>query len=113
MAWKSKDGQPFTNRMSMKMHDASMGDKQGPPAKMAMQEAPQPMGGQDAGQDQQPQITDDPAAMRLVDQLQKMGYTPDDVAGAMSDMGGDDDQGQGGGGQEATAAAPLQIPGLR
>jgi Holliday junction resolvasome RuvABC DNA-binding subunit len=101
MAWKSKDGQQFTNRMSQKMHDASMGDSK--PAAKAM---PDIQSANDPGADNQPKITDNPAAMKLVDQLQQMGYTADDVSEAMGGM----DQ-EASGGQEAAQAAPMQIPG--
>jgi hypothetical protein len=40
-----------------------------------------------------------------------MGYTGEDVEMAMGGMGGGADQM--GAGKEATAAAPLQIPGLQ
>lgn len=111
MAWKSKDGQPFTNRMSQKMHDASLSAQVN--EEKAPQDAPQPMGGEDqGGQDQQPQITDDPVAMKLVGKLQQMGYSPDDVANAMGGQDQGQDQGTGVG-QEAAQAAPLHIPGLR
>ena len=101
MAWKSSDGQQFTNRMSQKMHDASIGGQK-PAAKVPdIQSAADP----DAD-NQQPKITDDPAAMKLVDQLQQMGYTADDVSEAMGGM----DQ-EASGGQEAAKAAPMQIPG--
>lgn len=55
-------------------------------------------------------ITDNPEAMKCVDDLKQMGYTADDVAQAM----GDEDQAQGGsdGGAMATKAAPMQIPSM-
>lgn len=52
-------------------------------------------------------IESDPHAMQLVDELKQMGYTADDVAKAMGD-----DQDASPGGQEATKAAPMQIPGM-
>jgi len=105
MAYKATDGQPFTNRMAMKMHDASLrGMEKAPTAPPAKVSKP-------GAEDQPPSITDNPQAMRMVDQLQQMGYTADDVAEA---MGGETDQQQGmTSGQEATAAAPMQIPGTR
>jgi Holliday junction resolvasome RuvABC DNA-binding subunit len=61
----------------------------------------------DSSQDSQPKdITQDPKAMQLVDQLKQMGYTGEDVEQA---MGGDQPQDQG---QQATSAAPMQIPGM-
>jgi hypothetical protein len=50
-------------------------------------------------------ITDNPEAMQCIDKLQQMGYTADDVAQAM-------DSGQAQSGQQATQAAPMQIPSM-
>jgi hypothetical protein len=58
---------------------------------------------------QQP-ITDNPQAMQLVDQLQQMGYTADDVAQAFDAES--QSQGGGDGGAMATKAAPMQIPSM-
>jgi hypothetical protein len=80
------------------------------PSQMKAYEASQkPAAPASAMPDQQPKsIQDDPKAMGLVNQLAQMGYSADDVAQAM-------DQSAGGSldsGKEATAAAPLNIPGL-
>lgn len=75
------------------------------PSDMAQQTAPS------SQQDASPQpISDNPQAMKCVDDLKQMGYTADDVAQAM----GDDDKGSmgGDGGKMATAAAPMQIPSM-
>lgn len=72
---------------------------------------------QDNGQND---IENDPKAMKCVSDLVNLGYTSDQVAQAMDDLsGGDQDQGdddgsmddgsQSSGGQ----SAPLQIPGMR
>lgn len=55
-------------------------------------------------------ITDNPQAMQLVDQLQQMGYTADDVAQAFDAER--QSQGGGDGGAMATKAAPMQIPSM-
>jgi hypothetical protein len=55
-------------------------------------------------------ITDNPQAMQLVDQLQQMGYTADDVAQAFDAES--QSQGGGDGGAMATKAAPMQIPSM-
>ena len=55
-------------------------------------------------------IMDDPKAMKCVDDLKQMGYTAEDVEQAMG--GSDTDDQSQMGGQAATAAAPLQIPGM-
>jgi hypothetical protein len=60
----------------------------------------------DDGSQPQP-ITDNPEAMQCIDKLQQMGYTADDVAQAM-----DADSGQDQSGQQATQAAPMQIPSM-
>lgn len=59
--------------------------------------------------DPQP-ITDNPQAMQLVDQLQQMGYTADDVSQAMDAE--DQSQGGGDGGAMSTKAAPMHIPSM-
>jgi hypothetical protein len=69
---------------------------QSQPADPSSQSSPQP-------------ITDNPQAMKCVDDLKAMGYTADDVEQA---MGGGDDQPQGDGGAMATKAAPMQIPSM-
>jgi hypothetical protein len=72
------------------------------------QSAPSPAAGGDSNTPQP--ITDNPEAMKCVDDLKSMGYTADDVAQAM----GDEDQSQpgGDGGAMATKAAPMQIPSM-
>lgn len=74
--------------------------------KQAFDAGNKPAAAPDASQQQPPQITDDPQAMQLVDQLKQMGYTGDDVAQAMDQDGGQDQSGQ-------ASAAPLQIPGAQ
>lgn len=64
--------------------------------------------GSDMGQSPQP-IMDNPQAMKCVQDLQSMGYTADDVEQAMG--GGDQDAMQSG--SAATAAAPMQLPGMQ
>ncbi len=61
--------------------------------------------------DQSPQpISQNPQAMKCIDDLKAMGYTADDVEQA---MGGGDDQDQGGdNGAMATKAAAVQIPSM-
>ena len=62
-----------------------------------------------SSQSSQQPITDNPQAMKCVDDLKQMGYTADDVAQAM----GDEDQSQSASnGAAATAAAPMQIPSM-
>ena len=95
MQFKAKDGSSHPSQM--KAYEAS----QKPAAPPAADPAAPP--------DAPKSIQDDPQAMQLVDQLQQMGYTADDVEQA---MGGGDDQAAMQGGAAATAAAPLQIPGM-
>ena len=70
---------------------------------------------QDGGQD----IEQDPKAMRCVSDLVNAGYTSDQVAQAMDDLsGGDQDQSDDDGSmdddsQSSGQSAPLQIPGMR
>lgn len=94
MTYKANDGREFSGRMAMNSHNASlrgMGHKTGA--------AP-------VGPDQPQEITDDPRAMKLVDELKQMGYTAEDVEKAMGGAG-DEEQNV----QQAAAAAPMQIPG--
>jgi hypothetical protein len=81
------------------------------PSQMKAYEASQKPAAAPEATDQPKSIQDDPQAMQLVDQLKQMGYTADDVEQA---MGGGDDTGAGAlqSGQEATQAAPLNIPGM-
>ncbi len=90
MQFKAKDGSSHPSQM--KAYEASQ----------------KPASDPTAPPDQPKSIQDDPHAMQLVDQLQQMGYTAEDVEEAMNDVG---DKGMQGG-QEATAAAPLNIPGM-
>lgn len=94
MRTKADDGSMHSSQMAASQHNMK-------PAK-AMPS--------DGGDDQQQgdDIESDPEAMQAIDMLKQKGYTPDQVAQAMTDDGGD--QMQGGG--EATAAAPMQIPGM-
>ena len=70
-------------------------------------------GSDEQATDQPQSIQDDPKAMSLIHQLEQMGYTADDVASVMSaDEDQDQDQGNDDMGDAATAAAPLQLPGL-
>jgi len=82
-------------RMTANMPSSSPMDN-APTASPSSQSSPQP-------------ITDNPQAMKCVDDLKAMGYTADDVEQA---MGGGDDQPQGDGGAMATKAAPMQIPSM-
>ena len=97
MAFPGKDGKPYSSQMQ------AFQAKPAPAAPPA-----DPGADPTAGK---PSIQDDPEAMKLVDQLSQMGYTGEDVEMAMGGMGGGADQM--GAGKEATAAAPLQIPGLQ
>lgn len=66
----------------------------------------------DQGTDQPQSIQDDPKAMQLVDELEQMGYTADDVASAMTaDNDQDDDFADAG--DAATKAAAIQLPGMQ
>jgi hypothetical protein len=72
---------------------------------------------QDGGQND---IEQDPAAMKCIDLLVQKGYTADEVAQAMDDLsGGDQDQGDDDGSMDDGSqspggqSAPLQIPGMR
>jgi hypothetical protein len=99
MAHTAQDGSQFTNRMSMNARNSSL-------AANPSQSAPS-----QSDQSNTPKsIQDDPKAMQLVDQLKQMGFTGDDVAQAMD--GDDQQQSDDQGGQQATQAAPLQIPGM-
>jgi hypothetical protein len=87
MAYKAEDGQEFTNRYPMVAHNSSL--------KARGKSMPTDMG----GGDQEPQsIVDDPKAMRLVDELQQMGYTGEDVEQAM------------GGGEMQPKSAQMGLP---
>ena len=99
MQFNAKDGSKHSSQM--KAFDASQ--KPAAPAG--------PDAGADPTQAQPKSIQDDPQAMQLVDQLKQMGFTGDDVAQAMDGMG-DQRASTAPGGQAATAAAPLQIPGM-
>lgn len=89
MQFKAKDGSTHGSQMK---------------AFQAGQAAPSDASQSDGSQPQS--ITDNPEAMQCVDKLKQMGYTTDDVAQAM-------DADNGSSGQEATQAAPLQIPGMQ
>ena len=90
MAYKGSDYQMQANT------PPSMDDQSQPDA-ASSNSSPQP-------------ITDNPQAMKCIDDLKQMGYTADDVEQAMG--GGDDQQPGGDGGKMATAAAPMQIPSM-
>ena len=92
MQFKANDGSSHPSQM--KAYEASQKPAAAPDAA--------------APPDQPKSIQDDPQAMQLVDQLKTMGYSGDDVAQAM----GDNDTMPQPSGQEATQAAPLQIPGM-
>lgn len=94
----ANDGMQFGGGMGMRQHNAALSAK--PAAK--------PVDQADGGGGQKP-LAENPQAMQLVDQLKQMGYSGDEVAQAMD--GGEKEQSQSGG-QEATQAAPMQIPGL-
>jgi hypothetical protein len=98
--------------MQFKANDGSMHPSQMKAYEAGQKPAAPAMPGGDPGQGQaQPKsIQDDPKAMGLVNQLQQMGYTGDDVEQAMMGAG----QGAPGmdQGKEAAQAAPLQIPGM-
>lgn len=96
MAYKSKDGREFSNRPMAVQHNTRLGSMAPDKSEPASQEA----------KEGEKDITSDPRAMQLVDELQKMGYTADDVAEAMGGQEQEMDQGK-----EATMAAPMQIPG--
>lgn len=91
MAMKGNSNYRMTANTPQSMDDQSQ------PADQSSQSSPQP-------------ITDNPQAMKCVDDLKQMGYTADDVAQAM----GDEDKSQpgGDGGAMATKAAPMQIPSM-
>lgn len=92
--------------MQFKANDGSMHPSQ-MKAYQASQSKPGAGLGSDTDAGSAKSIQDDPKAMQLVDQLQNMGYTAEDVERAM--QGGE--PGQMDKGTEATQAAPLQIPG--
>ena len=101
MQFNAKDGSKHSSQM--KAFDASKA-----PAAPATTPADPSA---DPTMDAPKSIQDDPQAMQLVDQLKQMGFTGDDVAQAMDGMG-DQQASTAPGGQAATAAAPLQIPGM-
>ena len=70
--------------------------------------------------DGQSSIESDPKAMQAVGYLVQQGYSADDVAQAMDDLSGgnqdtstDDGSMDDGGSQSGGQSAPLQIPGMR
>ena len=94
MRTKADDGSMHPSQMAASQHNMK------PKAAPAADGDDQQQGGD---------IESDPEAMQAIDMLKQKGYTPDEVAQAMQD-----DQGQpdAGGGPQATAAAPMQIPGM-
>ena len=101
MQFKAKDGSMHGSQM--KAFDA--GSK--PPAAAPADPTADPT--QDAAAPKS--IQDDPEAMQAVDVLKQKGYTPEDVEQAMDGMG-DAAASAPPGGAAATAAAPLNIPGM-
>lgn len=109
MAFKAKDGSEHTNMMTVNKRNASLAAK-GPssaPPSSPDDSSQAPDDGSQQQVDPGP-IEQNSDAMQLVDHLKSMGYTADDVAQAMND-----DQSQAApSGQQATSAAPMQIPGM-
>lgn len=94
MAQPANDGTMFTNGMARNRHNRKLAAQgMGKPAEPAPDN-------QDHAEPAEP-IEQNPEAMDCINKLKDMGYTADDVAQAMSDEG-----------QEATEAAPLQLPGV-
>lgn len=94
MAHFAKDGTPFTNLPQAKQHDRKNA------LRVSIQAGSLPgdrSGDSDSDQDQDKDITQDPHAMKLVDELKSMGYNGDDIAQACgpedSDMDQDQDSG--------------------
>ena len=90
MAQPANDGTMFTNGMARNRHNR----------RLAAQGANQPSAPSDPSSGPEP-ITDNPQAMKCIDDLKQMGYSAEDVEQAMQSEG-----------QEATEAAPMQLPGV-
>jgi len=88
MAFRSKDGQEFSNPHMARHNDYRI-DAGKIPGKPAV--------------DEQKDITSDPEAMECVNKLKELGYSADDVAEAMEGE-------QPNAGAEATKAAGMQMP---
>jgi len=111
MAQNALDGTPFSSGFARNRHNNKLKAKGFKPAPADPQDDQVDPGTE---QDQPQDITQDPKAMQLVDELKSMGYTADDVAQAFdADSDQDQDQSQGGAGSAATSAASLQLPGMQ
>lgn len=103
MAFTSKDGQKFTNRVVAMQHDARMENAK-----------PKNHLGRDVQEDNEnnddkKSILDDPHAMKLVDQLDSMGYDADDFKEACDAKYGSEDNDND---DEMSHASGMQLPGL-
>lgn len=91
-----------TSNYRMQANMAKPMDSSSDPGSMSEQD--------DTGSSTPQPIMDNPDAMKMIDELKKMGYTGEDVEQAMGD--GDESQSGGDGGAMATKAAPMQIPSM-
>lgn len=116
MALKAKDGTEFTNGRSVNAHNARLAAGTVKPLKditaPKTDEVDAPDQTEDQPQDdsQGKNILDDPKAMSLVDQLQQLGYTAEDVENAFQSEEQGSEQSSD---SSASQAASLNIPGLK